>query len=99
MNTQKKEINPEKFKDAFRTMLIRNNLGPSEFADIIKVSRSTISHLLSGRNKPNFEFVQKINTEGFKGFSELLVTFLMFEDTEHFYDSVAKLDYKKTSHN
>lgn len=36
------------------------NLTPSHFADHIGVPRSTISHILSGRNKPSLEVVQKI---------------------------------------
>jgi transcriptional regulator with XRE-family HTH domain len=36
------------------------NLTPSRFADHIGVPRSTISHILSGRNKPSLEVVQKI---------------------------------------
>jgi transcriptional regulator with XRE-family HTH domain len=37
-----------------------HNLTPSRFADHIGVPRSTISHILSGRNKPSLEVVQKI---------------------------------------
>ncbi len=33
---------------------------PSRFADHIGVPRATISHILSGRNKPSLEVVQKI---------------------------------------
>lgn len=36
------------------------NLSPAQFADIIGVQRSSISHLISGRNKPSLEFIQKI---------------------------------------
>ena len=36
------------------------NLSPSQFADEIGVQRSNISHLISGRNKPSLEFIQKI---------------------------------------
>jgi DNA-binding XRE family transcriptional regulator len=35
-------------------------LTPSVFADKIGVQRSSISHILSGRNKPSFEIIQKI---------------------------------------
>jgi DNA-binding XRE family transcriptional regulator len=35
-------------------------LTPSVFADEIGVQRSSISHILSGRNKPSFEIIQKI---------------------------------------
>lgn len=36
------------------------NLTPTKFADIIGVQRSAISHILSGRNKPSFDLIQKI---------------------------------------
>ena len=36
------------------------NFSPSDFAEEIGVQRSSISHLISGRNKPSLEFVQKI---------------------------------------
>nr|WP_317125517.1 helix-turn-helix transcriptional regulator [Flavobacterium piscinae] len=39
-------------------------LSASAFADKIGVQRSSLSHLLSGRNKPSLEFVIKI-TEAF----------------------------------
>ncbi len=38
-------------------------LSPSSFADKIKVQRSSISHLLSGRNKPSLDFVLKVIKE------------------------------------
>ena len=37
-----------------------NNLSPSAFADKINVQRSSVSHLLSGRNKPSLELIQKV---------------------------------------
>lgn len=37
-----------------------NNLTASAFADKIDVQRSSISHILSGRNKPGLEFIQKV---------------------------------------
>lgn len=38
-------------------------LSSSSFADRIKVQRSSISHLLSGRNKPSLDFVLKVVKE------------------------------------
>jgi transcriptional regulator with XRE-family HTH domain len=37
-------------------------LSPSQFAEEIGVQRSSISHLISGRNKPSLEFIQKVLT-------------------------------------
>lgn len=47
-------------KDRFKTLLDQLNLSPSEFADRIGVQRSSISHILSGRNKPSIDFLEKI---------------------------------------
>lgn len=38
------------------------NLSPSQFADEISVQRSSLSHILSGRNKPSLDFVTKLLT-------------------------------------
>jgi len=45
-----------------RILAILNYLkiSPSRFAEEIGVQRSGISHLLSGRNKPSLEFIQKL---------------------------------------
>jgi len=36
------------------------SLSPSAFADRIDVQRSSMSHLVSGRNKPSLDFIQKV---------------------------------------
>ncbi len=43
-----------------RLLIEHYNLTASSFADKINVPRSSISHLLSGRNKPSLDFVMKI---------------------------------------
>jgi len=40
-------------------LLDTEQLSSSKFADVIGVQRSSISHILSGRNKPSFDFLQK----------------------------------------
>jgi len=40
--------------------MTHENLTATKFADEIGVQRSSISHILSGRNNPSFEFIQKI---------------------------------------
>lgn len=40
-----------------------SKLSNSEFADTIEVPRSSISHILSGRNKPSLDFLMKIKNE------------------------------------
>lgn len=46
--------------DRIRKVLQIKKLSPSVFADKVGVPRSTISHVLSGRNNPSLEFIQKI---------------------------------------
>lgn len=42
--------------------LEKEQLNAAKFADEIGVQRSAVSHILSGRNNPGFEFIQKILT-------------------------------------
>jgi transcriptional regulator with XRE-family HTH domain len=46
--------------ERFKTLLDQLKLSPSEFAEQIGVQRSSISHILSGRNKPSIDFLEKI---------------------------------------
>ncbi|WP_345241549.1 helix-turn-helix transcriptional regulator [Nibrella saemangeumensis] len=46
--------------DKIKQILIDKHLSPSYFADEIGVQRSSISHILSGRNRPSFDIIQKI---------------------------------------
>lgn len=46
--------------DRIREILNARQLTPTQFADTIGVARPIISHILSGRNKPSLEVVQKI---------------------------------------
>ncbi len=39
------------------------NLTPARLADILGVQRSGMSHILSGRNKPGFDFIHKLLTK------------------------------------
>ena len=46
--------------DRFTKILEYSGFTASEFADEIDVQRSSISHIISGRNKPSLEFIVKI---------------------------------------
>jgi len=50
----------EQFVGRLEKILSYYELSASSFADKINVQRSSISHLLSGRNKPSLEFVLKV---------------------------------------
>jgi transcriptional regulator with XRE-family HTH domain len=47
-------------KERIIKFLTQEGLSATKFADEIGVQRSSISHILSGRNNPSFEFIQKI---------------------------------------
>lgn len=53
-------INNNEFALRLKKVLEFYQLSASAFADKIKVQRSSISHLLSGRNKPSLDFVLKV---------------------------------------
>lgn len=49
------------------------NISQSQFADTINVGRASISHVLSGRNNPSYDFVKAIMTS----YPELNIEWLM----------------------
>lgn len=53
-------LNTDDFIKRLEILLEHYGLNASLFADKINVQRSSISHLLSGRNKPSLDFVLKI---------------------------------------
>ncbi|SNR47971.1 DNA-binding transcriptional regulator, XRE-family HTH domain [Maribacter sedimenticola] len=57
-----------------KALLEYYNLSAAAFADAIHVQRSSISHLLSGRNKPSLEFVMKIH----EAFPEVALPWLLY---------------------
>lgn len=56
-------VNSSDFVYRVNKIMDYHQLSPSAFADRIKVQRSSISHLLSGRNKPSLDFVLKVVKE------------------------------------
>ena len=43
-----------------KQFLAAENISQSQFADTIKVVRASVSHVLSGRNNPSYEFMRAI---------------------------------------
>lgn len=58
-------LNKNEFSKRLKKVLEYYQLSASSFAEQIDVQRSSISHLLSGRNKPSLDFVLKV-LENFK---------------------------------
>lgn len=46
--------------ERFRYLMKLNQFNASSFAEEIGVQASSVSHILSGRNKPSLEFIQKV---------------------------------------
>ncbi|MCY2687139.1 helix-turn-helix transcriptional regulator [Salinimicrobium sp. TH3] len=55
-------VNVAEFTNRLNEIMEYYDLSAASFADKIEVGRSSISHLLSGRNKPSLDFVMKIVT-------------------------------------
>jgi transcriptional regulator with XRE-family HTH domain len=64
-----------------KSLISVKNLSSSQFADLLGVQRSNISHILSGRNKPSLDFILKI-TEHFPTVS---IEWLLKGEGEMFY--------------
>lgn len=47
-------------RDRILHFLTQEDISSAKFADEIGVQRSSVSHILSGRNNPSFDFIQKI---------------------------------------
>ena len=56
-------INNTAFASRLKKVMDYYQLSSTAFADKIGVQRSSISHLLSGRNKPSLDFVLKVLDE------------------------------------
>ena len=53
-------VNSTDFGNRLQKILDYYNISATELSNQIKFNRSTISHLLSGRNKPSLDFVMRI---------------------------------------
>ncbi|MCF2446512.1 helix-turn-helix domain-containing protein [Dyadobacter sp. CY345] len=63
--------------EKIKQILVDKNISPSHFADEIGIQRSSISHIIAGRNKPSLDIVQKI----IKRFPDLGINWIL-EDEE-----------------
>lgn len=59
--------------EKIKLILAGKNISPSIFADEIGIQRSSMSHILAGRNKPSLDIVQKI----IKRFPDLGIAWIM----------------------
>lgn len=61
-------------KDRILEIMENSGLTPSEFAEKIEAPRSSISHIISGRNNPSLDFIIKIKN----AFPEIDTDWLIF---------------------
>ncbi|MCF0174793.1 MAG: helix-turn-helix transcriptional regulator [Bacteroidales bacterium] len=47
-------------KERLRRFIEAENISQAQFADRLGITRASVSHILSGRNKPGFDFIQCI---------------------------------------
>lgn len=47
-------------KERIQKILLNEGLTPSRLADMMRVQRSSVSHILAGRNKPSMDFLTKL---------------------------------------
>jgi transcriptional regulator with XRE-family HTH domain len=50
-------------RERINRVISHEGLSPSKFADILGVQRSSVSHILSGRNNPGLDFLNKVLTQ------------------------------------
>ncbi|MCE6992167.1 helix-turn-helix transcriptional regulator [Dyadobacter sp. CY323] len=62
--------------EKIKQILANKNITPSIFADEIGIQRSSMSHILAGRNKPSLDIVQKI----VKRFPDLGLNWILDEE-------------------
>ncbi len=72
--------------ERIKVLLEKLNLTASRFADEIGVPRSTISHIISGRNKPSLDFITKIIDR----FNSVNIEWVIFGHGEVFKDAKLK---------
>tara|TARA_B100000073_G_C23471411_1_gene467618 strand:- start:279 stop:647 length:369 start_codon:yes stop_codon:yes gene_type:complete len=70
-------MNKETVLDRIKKIIEDNDLTNSEFAEKIGVPKSSISHLLSKRNKPSLDIITKISEK----FDEITSDYLIFGST------------------
>ena len=70
-------LNIDNFISRLEIIMKKNHLSAAAFAERIGVQRSSVSHILSKRNKPSLDFILKINNS----FNEVTLEWLLLEDT------------------
>ncbi len=80
----------QKMIGRIKQIMSLEQLSSSQFADSIKLQRSSLSHVLSGRNKPSLDFVMKIK----QAYNRISLEWLIFGKGEMFMDHDTPLSSK-----
>jgi transcriptional regulator with XRE-family HTH domain len=84
-------VNTNNFSERLNKIMIYYGLSASAFAELIQVQRSSISHILSGRNKPSLDFILKLNT----AFTDINLYWLLNGTGEMLHTSTTPTSKKK----
>ncbi|MCK5820864.1 MAG: helix-turn-helix transcriptional regulator [Bacteroidales bacterium] len=80
-------------KDRIRKLLLDEGLTSGAFADEIGVQRSSLSHILNGRNNPSLDFVIKTKNR----FSKLNLSWLLLGEGDMYHTDIQVNDTHKKS--
>ena len=69
-------LNIDFFISHLNEIMVNNNLNSATFAEQIGVQRSSVSHVMSKRNKPSLDFILKI----VNSFEEVTLDWLLFDN-------------------
>lgn len=69
-------LNIDFFISRLNEIMVNNNLNSASFAEQIGVQRSSVSHIMSKRNKPSLDFILKI----VNSFEEVTLDWLLFDN-------------------
>ncbi len=78
--------------DRIKLLMEQENLSNSAFSDEIELQRSSLSHILSGRNKPSLDFVMKVK----KRFLKVNTDWLIFGEGKMYLDIGENVGEKET---
>ena len=81
-------LNTDNFISRLEIIMEKNQLSAAAFAERIGVQRSSVSHILSKRNKPSLDFILKINNS----FNEVTLDWLLSEEPSEVIKPLAYLD-------
>ena len=77
-------------QDRFRKLLEDTNLTATKFAELLNINASAVSHILSGRNRPGFDVLEKIAN----AFPDLDMNWLLTGEGNRYKGQISKFEQK-----